>query len=141
MKPTHIKLILGIFVIASVVTVALAQSQSRSALGKIDFQALLDAAPGLPATPAEAGKRAYGADIKAQNQGNELDSFYAPFNQRITAARAVIKDAVASRGQDEQALQQRAMAQANASPIINKLGGIEKMGQMSEEEMKQAAAQ
>src|SRR5258708_17612962 len=107
MKPTATKLILAIVVVASVVTVVLAQSQSRSALGKIDFQALLDAAPGVPATPADAGKRAYGADIKAENQPNELDSFYAPFNQRVTAARAVIKDAVANQGQDAEAVQRR----------------------------------
>ncbi len=140
MKVTHTKLILAILVVASLVTVALAQSQSRAVLGKVDYQALFDAAPSIPATPAEAGKRAYGADIKAQNQG-ELESFYAPFNQRVAAARDVIKDAVANRAQDSQAVQQRAIAQANVSPIISRMGGIDKMGQMSEEQMKQAAAQ
>ena len=51
-------------------------------------------------SPAEAGKRAYGADINnAQNQQVELDVFYAPFNQQVAAARDVIKDAVANRGE------------------------------------------
>ncbi|MBI2680143.1 MAG: hypothetical protein HYX25_03935 [Candidatus Solibacter usitatus] len=81
-----------------------------------------------------------GADIKAQDQPNELDSVYAPFNKRVTAARAVIQPAVANRAQDSEAVQRRAVAQANASPLINRMGGVDKMSKMSEEEMKQAAA-
>ncbi len=141
MKPTQTKLILAFFGIAFLVTIALAQTQSRSVLGKNDYSSLYDAAPGIPATPAEAGKRAYGADILTQNGAAELEVFYAPFNQQVAAARDVIKDAVANQSQDQQALAQRSVAQANASPLINRMGGVEKMSQMSEEELKQAAAQ
>ena len=63
MKPTQTKFILTFFGIAFLVTIALAQTSTRSVLGKIDFIVLYDAAPGVPASPAEAGKRAYGADI------------------------------------------------------------------------------
>ena len=101
MKPTQTKLILAFFGIAFLVTIALAQTQSRSVLGKNDFIVLYDAAPGVPATPAEAGKRAYGADILTQNGAVELEVFYAPFNQQVAAARAVIKDAVANQSQDQ----------------------------------------
>jgi len=141
MKPTQTKLILAFFGIAFLVTLALAQTSTRSVLGKIDFIVLYDAAPGVPGTPAEAGKRAYGADINnAQNQ-NELDVFYAPFNQKVAAARDVIKDAVANRAKNQEALAQRSIAQANTSPIISRMGGVDKMSKMSEEELKQAAAQ
>ena len=118
-----------------------AEEQSRSVVGKIDFAALLEAAPGMPTTPAEAGKRAYGPDIKAQEQPVALDSFYAPFYQRVAAARDVIKDAVANRGQNQEALMQRSIAQTEANPIVNRMGGIDKINDMSEEETKQAAAQ
>lgn len=139
MKPSQRKLILAFFGIAFLVTFALAQTSTRSVLGKIDFIVLYDLAPGVPATTAEAGKRTYGADI--QNSQVVLESFYAPFNKRVEAARDVIKDAVANQPQSQQAIAQRSVAQANASPLINRMGGIEKMSQMSEEELKQAAAQ
>jgi hypothetical protein len=142
MKPTQMKLILAFFGIAFLVTIALAQTSTRSVLGKIDFVVLYDAAPGVPGTPAEAGKRAYGADINnAQSQQIELDVFYAPFNQKVAAAREVIKDAVANRAKNQEALAQRSIGQANASPIISRMGGVDKMSKMSEEELKQAAAQ
>ena len=142
MKPTQTKLILAFFGIAFLVTFALAQTSPRSVLGKIDFIVLYDAAPGVPGTPAEAGKRAYGADINnAQSQQIELDGFYAPFNQKVAAARDVIKDAVANQAKNQEVLAQRSIAQANASPIISRMGGLDKMSKMSEEELKQAAAQ
>ncbi len=141
MKPTQTKLILAFFGIAFLVTIALAQTQTRSVLGKIDFIVLYDAAPAVPASAAEAGKRAYGAHINEPSQQVELEVFYAPFNQKVAAARDVIKDAVANRAKNQEALTQRSMAQANASPLISRMGGIEKMSQMSEEELKQAAAQ
>ena len=142
MKPTQTKFILTFFGIAFLVTIALAQTSTRAVLGKIDFIVLYDAAPGVPASAAEAGKRAYGADINnSQNQQIELDAFYAPFNQRVAAARDVIKDAVANRGRNQEALGQRGIAQANASPLVSRMGGVDKMSKMSEEELKQAAAQ
>ena len=142
MKPTQTKFILAFFGIAFLVTFALAQTQTRSVLGKIDFIVLYDAAPGVPTSPAEAGKRAYGADINnAQYQQVELDVFYAPFNQKVAAARDVIKDAVANQAQEPRGAGAAGIAQANASPLISRMGGVEKMSQMSEEELKQAAAQ
>jgi hypothetical protein len=119
----------------------LAEQQSRAVLGKIDFQVLMDATPGIPATPTEAGKRAYGTEITADQPPFVLDAFYAPFYKKVAAARDVIKDAVANRSKNQEALAQRSRAQAEASPIVNRMGGIDKISQMSEEEAKQAAAQ
>jgi hypothetical protein len=125
-----------IWIVAAVVA---AQQQSRDVLGKNDYAVLMDAAPGVPSTPAEAGRRAYGTDVKMQDS-TVLDDFYAPFNRRVAAARDVIKDAVANRRQHQEALGQRSIAQANASPIVHRMGGTDKISEMSEEEAKQAAA-
>ena len=141
MKLTLTKSVLVLFALTALAAVVLAQQQSRAVLGKIDHQALLEAAPGIPATPAEAGKRAYGAEIKADRPPLVLDTFYASFYKKVEAARDVIKDAVANRQQNQEALTQRSIAQAEASPIVNRMGGVDKMSEMSEEEAKQAAAQ
>ena len=140
MKPTLTRLVLALFALTTLAAVVLAQQQSRAVLGKIDFAVLLEAAPGMPATTAEAGKRAYGADIKAQDQPVALDSFYDPFNKRVAAARDVIKEAVANRKQNQEALRQRSIAQTEANPIVSRMGGVDKISEMSEEEAKQAAA-
>lgn len=141
MKSTLTKSVLALFACTALAAVMLAEQQSRAVLGKIDFQALLEAVPGVPATPAEAGRRAYGPDIKTDQAPFVLDAFYAPFHKKVEAARDVIKDAVANRVQNQEAIAQRSIAQAEASPIVNRMGGIDKISQMSEDEAKQAAAQ
>jgi hypothetical protein len=122
-------------------TIALAQRQTHKVLGKIDYQALYDAVPGVPATSAEAGKRTYGPDIVGAGEPAALDQFYAPFYQRVSGARDVIKDAVANQDQSMQQIGQRSKAQAEDSAIISRMGGTEKMGEMSEAELQQAAVQ
>ena len=141
MKRTLVKLTLSLFALAALGAVGPAEQQSRTVLGKIDHQALLEAVPGIPATSAEAGKRAYGPDMKAQDESKGLDSFYAPFNKRLAAARDVIKEALANRERNREELGQRAKAQAEASPIVSRMGGTDKIAEMSEEEQKRAAAQ
>lgn len=141
MKPTLMKPILVLFTFTAVAAVVLAQQPTRTVLGKTDFVVLLDAAPGMPLSPAEAGKRAYGPDIKIDQPPSVLDSFYAAFYERVAAARDVIKEAVANRRQNQEALAQRSIAQAEASPIVSRMGGTEKIKDMTEEEAQQAAAQ
>jgi hypothetical protein len=142
MKPILTKAILAL--IASAALAALVPAQQRpssvSVLGKNDYQALLEAAPGIPATPADAAKRVYGPDIKIQEDPAVLDSFYAPFYKRVAAARDVIKEAVENRTQSQEALLAESRAQANASPIVSRMGGVDKISEMSDEEAKQAAA-
>ena len=91
MKPTLTKSVLALFALTALAAVVLAEQQSRDVLGKIDHQTLLDAAPGAPATPAEAAKRAYGPNILAQDTPGALDDFYAPFNRRVAAASSIRK--------------------------------------------------
>jgi len=141
MKRTLMKLTLVLLALAALAAVGPAEQQSRTVLGKIDHQALLEAVPGIPATTAEAGKRTYGPDIKAREEPNALDSFYAPCKKQVADARKVIKKAVANRERNREELGERTRAQAEASPIVNRMGGIEKISEMSEEEQKQAAAQ
>jgi hypothetical protein len=141
MKHTLMKLTLVLIGLAAFAAAGPAEQQSRAVLGKIDHQALLEAVPGIPATTAEAGKRAYGPDIKAQEEPKALDSFYVPFQKQVAAARDVIKEAVANRQRNREELAQRTAAQAEASPIVSRMGGTEKISEMSEEDQKQAAAQ
>ena len=108
-----------------------AEEQSRNVLGKIDHQALLEAAPGIPATAAEASRRTYGTEINANADTAALDTFYAPFYKRVDAARDVINGAVEARSAHQEALAQRTRAQADASPIVNRMGGTDKIGEMS----------
>ena len=117
-----------------------ADQQSREVLGKIDHAALIEAVPGIPATAAEAGKRAYGTEMLGETEPKALDSFYAPFQKRLAAARDVIKEALANRQRNREELAQRTKAQAEGSPIVSRMGGTEKIAEMSEEEQKQAAA-
>jgi len=142
MKPILTKAILAL--IASAALAALVPAQQRpssvSVLGKNDYQALLEASPGIPATPADAAKRVYGPDIKIQEDPAVLDSFYAPFYKRVAAVRDVIKEAVENRTQSQEALLAESRAQANASPIVSRMGGVDKISEMSDEEAKQAAA-
>ena len=141
MKPTLMKSVLALFAFAVVAAIVLAEEQSRNVLGKIDHQALLEAVPGIPATTTDAGKRTYGTEISANADAAALDSFYAPFYKRVAAARSVIKDAVDARSANQEALAQRSIAQANASPIVNRMGGTDKIAGMSEAEAQQAAIQ
>lgn len=141
MKPTLTRPVVAWFAFAVVAAIGVAEEQSRNVLGKIDHQALLEAAPGIPATATEASKRTYGTEVNPNADTAALDSFYAPFYQRVAAARDAIKSAVDARGANQEALAQRSIAQANASPIVNRMGGVDKIGEMSEAEAQQAAIQ
>jgi hypothetical protein len=140
MKPLS-KLCVSLSALMALAIIVLAQTQTHQVLGKIDYQALYDAAPGIPTTPAEAGKRAFGPDILAVSDTTALDTFYAPFYKRVEDARDVIKDAVANQSQSMEQISQRSRAQAEDSAIIKRMGGTEKIAGMSDEERQQAAAQ
>jgi hypothetical protein len=141
MKLALTKLNLALFVFTALAAVLLAEQQPQAVLGKINFAVLFDAAPALPASTVEAGKRTYGTDINLSSSTADLSPFYEPFNNRVAAARNVIKGAVDARPAHRVALAQRSIAQANDSAIISRMGGVEKISQMSEAEAQQAAAQ
>jgi hypothetical protein len=141
MKPMLTKLNLALLAFMALAAVLLAEQQPQAVLGKIDFAALFDAAPAMPADTVDAGKRTYGTDINLSLQTADLSPFYEPFSKRVAAAREVIQGAVDGRPANQQALQQRAKVQANDSAIISRMGGIDKISDMSEAEAQQAAAQ
>lgn len=141
MKLALTKLNLALFVFTALAAVLLAEQQPQAVLGKINFAVLFDAAPALPASTVEAGKRTYGTDINLSSSTADLSPLYEPFNNRVAAARNVIKGAVDARPAHREALAQRSIAQANDSALISRMGGVEKISQMSEAEAQQAAAQ
>ena len=140
MKRAWGKSLAAVFAVSALAMLMLAE-QPQPVLGKIDFAALYDAAPALPANTAEAGKRLYGSDIANNTTAADLTPFYDPFNKRVEAAWDAIKPAMESRSANQEAMGQRALANAESSPIIARMGGTEKMSQMSEEERQQAAMQ
>ena len=96
-----------VFALSAMSAFAQAQ-QSPSILGKTDVHALLEAAPGVPNTPAEAAKR-------AQQSGDIFPSFY----QRTTEAHELIKQGAAARAKgmpDQVTLEAQAKAQLWPSP-------------------------
>ena len=129
--------LLGLTALAAV----LLAEQSPSVLGKINFATLFDAAPVMPASTAEAGKRVYGTEIAANQPSVDLTPFYEAFNKRIAAAHDVLQPAIDARPAKQEAMGQQAMAQAANNPIVAGMGGMEKIQQMSEEEQEKAAMQ
>ena len=132
MKPTLSTFALTLIAFAVFTATAPAQ-QAPSVLGKTDIHGLIEAAPGMPNSPAEAAKRA-----------SQSDALYAPFYKRTEAAHNLIKEAMAARGKempDKATLERQAKAQANSSPIVAGMGGIDNIQQMTPEQRQQAARQ
>jgi hypothetical protein len=140
MKRALLKFVFALFGLTALAVVLLAE-QSPSVLGKINFAALFDAAPVMPASTAEAGKRVYGPEIAGTQAAADLTPFYEPFNKRIVAAHDVLQPAIAARPAKQDAMGQQAMAQAANNPIVAGMGGMDKIQQMSEDEQEKAAMQ
>ena len=132
--------LIALFALTALAAVLLAE-QSPSVLGKINFAALFDAAPAMPASTADAGKRVYGPGIAGSQSELDLNPFYEPFNKRIAAAHDVLQPGIEARPANREAMGQQAMAQAESNPIVAGMGGLEKMQQMSDEEREKAAMQ
>ena len=93
MKSTPTKATLALFTLTALAAIAATEQSPRAVLGKINFQALYAAAPGVPATAPEAAKRAYGAVVEEHSDTAALDKFYAPFQMQVVAARNKIQGA------------------------------------------------
>ena len=132
------KTIAAVFGISLLAMFAWAGQQPQDVLGKVNFASLFDTAPAIPSGTAEARKRVYGADIAHSNEV-DLTPFYESFDKRVAAAREVIQSAVDARAANQEAIGQRAVADANNNAIIAGMGGTEKMSEMSEEEVQAAA--
>jgi hypothetical protein len=140
MKLTLRRFMLAAFALTALVVLALGD-EPEAVLGKINFAGLFDAAPVLPTSTADAAKRVLGADIEADLVSRDFSAFYAQYEKKIAAAHEVLQPAVDSRPANQEARTRQAVAGANSSAIIARMGGAEKMSQMSEEEQQQAAAQ
>jgi hypothetical protein len=124
----------------TILAAAISAQQPQPGIGKVDFAALFNAAPPLPATPAEAANRTF-VPGDANESTAPLEAFYEPFNKRVAAARDTIKPAIDSRPARHEAMSQQAIADANSSAVIAGMGGIDKISQMSDQEREQAALQ
>jgi hypothetical protein len=141
MKSASTRRILLSFALTSVAVFVLAQPAPQDVLGKVGFAALYDAAPAMPASTAQAHANTYGTGPNANADTSSLDTFYAPYRKRLEEAQKIIQPALDAMPAHEEAIQQRTIADANASPLISRMGGVDKMSEMSEEEIQQAAAQ
>lgn len=117
---------------------------AASPLGKTDFAAFYTEAPLPPASMAEAARRTYGPDWRNPDHF-ALDNFYKPFNDKVERAIEGYKHHYAAKTeayyntQSEASMRAQAVAQANQSPIVASMGGVEKVAQMSEAEARAAA--
>lgn len=138
------KLALSFLACLACVVTGQAQSSPSSILGKTDIQALLEAVPGVPNSTSEAATRAYGADIRMYDVPVKLDDTYQPFFQQAASAHARMKDAMNARAKnapDQATVMKQAKDQANASPIVAGMGGLDNVARMTPEQRQQAARQ
>jgi hypothetical protein len=133
----------GLVMLFALTTLAifLMAERPQAVLGKINFAVLFDAAPAMPASTADAGKKAFGTNIGADALAWDFSALYAPYDKQVAAAHEVIRPAIDSRRQNQDAMANQAIADANNNPIISGMGGIDKMSEMSEQEQQQAAMQ
>ncbi len=132
MKPFRNALALALLSSSLLPVTAFAQ-KAPTILGKIDIHALLEAAPGMPSSPAEAVRLA-----------DQSYAIYRPFFKRVEAAHAQLKEAIQASGKDmpdQATLEKQAKAQANSSPIIANMGGVDRIQRMTPDQQKQAALQ
>ena len=132
MKPFRNALALALISSSLLPVTAIAQ-QTPTILGKTDVHALLEAAPGMPNSPAEAARRA-----------DQSEAIYGPFNKRVALAHAQIKEAMQARAKDmpdKATIEKQAMAQANSNPLVAGMGGVNRIQRMAPEQQKAAALQ
>lgn len=136
----------GLFFALALQTSNLMAQNTDSPLGKTDFAAFYTEAPLPPANTGDAARRNFGADWRNPIP-NALDNFYQPFTDKVESAINVYKQYYAQKmeayygQQNEASMHAQAAAQANQSPIIASMGGVDKVAQMSPEEARAAALQ
>ncbi len=132
MKPFRNALALALLSSSLLPVTAFAQ-KAPTILGKTDIHALLEAAPGMPSSPAEAVQRA-----------KQSDAIYRPFFERVAVAHARLKAAIQASGKDlpdQATLEKQAKAEVNSSPIIANVGGMDRLQRMTPDQQKQALLQ
>ncbi|MBS1850662.1 MAG: hypothetical protein JST79_07095 [Acidobacteria bacterium] len=107
--------------------------QQPTILGKTNIHALLEAAPGVPRSTAEAADR-----------WKQSDAIYQPFQQKVEAAHKQLQESMAARAHqapDAATMEKQAKAMSNANPIVSGMGGVDKIQQMTPEQREAAARQ
>ncbi len=122
MKLTLRRFVLAAFALTALGVFVLAD-ETETALGKINFAGLFDAAPAMPTNTAEAAKRALGTEMEADLVSRDLSAFYAPYDKKIAEAHAVIQPAVDAEPANHDARMQQATAEVNNNPLIARMGG------------------
>jgi len=143
MKP--ILTLFRLALIAAIVFPVDVLAQQPSILGKTDILALVDAAPGMPSSAAQAATRAYGPDIRMYEVPVNLDTLYVPFYSRVDAVLKQHRETAtlrAKEGMPSQAqIEQQSRAQVNSNPIVAGMGGIDSLQQMTPAQREAAARQ
>lgn len=120
-----------------------AQAQKQETLlGKTDFYALLGAAPVLQSTPESAFQYTCGRDINCQ--GNyQLEQDYNNFKRKVELYENQFKAALETKynavKKDEETLYADTKNQLNQDPMIQQMGGVDNITNMTEAQRKQAA--
>lgn len=144
MKRNHLFLI-GLLAVWS--APLFAQNATPGLIGKTNFSAYIDEAPGLPATVEEAAKRVYGANNFIQPDYAAFEKIYQPFYDKMDGILAQYKAAYGGKiaayneQEGEDGIRQSMEAEVSKNPIIAQMGGVGKIQNMSESEAKVAATQ
>ncbi len=142
MKTIQIRLTLSAVAVCMTVWSSFAQT---SPLGKTDFHAFIEAAPGLPNSIEEAARRTYGTN-PLQPDALALEKFFQGFYSKVESAEKQYetyanKLQAYGESQSESDWKQKSYAESDKNPILRQMGGAEKVSQMSEQEAEAAARQ
>lgn len=120
------------------------KKKQESLLGKTDIHALIEAAPLVPSSVTDAVTRAYGADI-INGSPTRLTDFYRPFYDKVESAEKQFQLVYGNKMQQfyvqqgEKGVRKNLTAEVNRNPVMSRMGGVEKVSKMDENEAERAA--
>lgn len=116
---------------------------NESNLGKTDFQALISAIPAMPSTTDGAYQLAYNRQLNA-NSNQIMEERFVSFNQKMDLFEQQFSSPYQSKmnkyfqTKGEDGLYRDAKKQANSNTIVQSMGGVDKVQQMSEADSREA---
>ncbi|MFH4965496.1 hypothetical protein V8G69_10880 [Gaetbulibacter sp. M235] len=128
-----------------IITNSIYSQQSKpSILGNVDFYVLLKSAPVLQSTPEAAFEYACNKDINCQGE-SQLETQYENFKKKMEMYSNQLASSLESKAQDfygkkgREGLYNDPKKQVNQNELIQQMGGVDKISQMSEKEREKAA--
>jgi hypothetical protein len=117
-----------------------AQQPASPVLGQIDFYDLIKAIPHIEKTPEAAFDYACNKSLVC-DENSRLNTQYEYFTRKETANRAKLTSAFAAKARTNGTMGKNANQNdlANQNVLIQQMGGLEKITQMSENDRKEAA--